>query len=229
MSDVATRHDAVDETYDRDAAARSALYALLARAFDNPDRELHAAATNGDLTGEVDAYLERSSLSVERPPLETGRDYEGLCGAYNRLFTLGHAEYTDRTDGSLDSEGPPAPLYESKYRDTDWNTINVDLARAYEHYDLSVSGDERDHHDNLRLELEFVAYLARREAAGEADAARARRDFLDRHLVPFATALERRLEDLEAAFYVALARLLERTVTSDRRDLRERDGDPDHD
>ena len=229
MSDVATRHDAADDTYDRDAAARSALYALLARAFDNPDRELHAAAANGDLTGEVDAYLERSSISIERPDLETGRDYEELCGVYNRLFTLGHAEYTDRTDGSLDSEGPPAPLYESKYRDTDWNTINVDLARAYEHYGLSVSGDERDHHDNLRLELEFGAYLARREAAGEADAARARRDFLDRHLVPFATALERQLEDFEAGFYADLTRLLERIVTSDRRDLREHYGDRDHD
>ena len=229
MSDVGTRIDAAGSAYDRDAAARSALYALLSRAFDNPDRELHAAATSDDLTGEVDAYLERSSLSVERPDFETGRDYEGLCGAYNRLFTLGHAEYTDRTDGSLDSEGPPAPLYESKYRDTDWNTINVDLARAYEHYGLSVSGDERDHHDNLRLELEFGAYLARREAAGEADAARARRDFLDRHLVPFTTALEQRLEDLEAGFYADLARLLDRIVTSDHRDLRERYGDCDYD
>ncbi|MCU4716953.1 molecular chaperone TorD family protein [Halapricum hydrolyticum] len=225
---MATRSDTAD-TYDRDAAARSALYALLARAFDNPDREFHAAATDGDLAREVDTYLERSSLSVERPRLETEQGYEELCGTYNRLFTLGHAEYTDRTDGSLESEGPPVPLYESKYRDVDWNAINVDLARAYEHFGLSVSSEERDHHDNLRLELEFAAYLARREAAGETDAARARRDFLDRHLDPFATALERRLEDVEATFYADLARLLERVVSSDSRDLRERYGASDHD
>lgn len=202
--------------WDRDVAARAGLYALLSRAFDNPDPSFHAAATDGSLAVEVDTYLDRSGLSVAEPDLTTSNPYEELCGTYNELFTLGHAAYTDRTDGSMEASGPPVPLYESTYREASWETVNQDLARAYDHFGVSVATDERDHHDNVRLELEFAAYLARREAAGEADAGRARRDLLDRHLVPFATALADRLDEVESGFYAAVAELLAAVVRADR-------------
>ncbi|QSG14777.1 molecular chaperone TorD family protein [Halapricum desulfuricans] len=210
--------------YDRDAAARSGLYALLARAFDNPDEQFHAAAADGQLAEEIDAYVDRSSLDVDRPRIDTGDDRKGLSATYNALFTLGHAEYTDRTDGSLESDGPPVPLYESTYREASWNDVNVDLARVYDHFGVAVDQERRDHHDNVRLELEFAAYLARREAAGEDGAGRARRDFLDRHLDPFAEGLCARIEAVHDGFYADLARLLDGVVTADLTDLRERYG-----
>jgi len=102
-----------------------------------------------------------ASDAVEAPALATDDDYETLAARYNDLFELGYSEYTDRTDGSLDSSGPPVPLYESKYRpDQSWNDVNLDLARAYDHYGLEIDQDRRDNHDALRYELEFAGYLA---------------------------------------------------------------------
>ena len=213
-ADATTTLDPADA--DRDAAARAALYSLLARAFDHPDEELHAAAVDGSLETEAATYVDRSALAVPIPALTTTENYESMAARYNGLFTIGHAEYTDRTDGSLETEGPPVPLYESRYRDASWDDVNGDLARAYDYFGVSVDEDRRDHHDNLRLELEFAAYLARRQALGETDAARARRDLLDRHLEPFTKGVFDRLEDLDGGVYAELARLAWNVVAADR-------------
>lgn len=207
------------EDIQREPAARAALYAVLARAFDHPDAAFHDAATEGALQDEVGTYVARSGLSVAIPRLTTDEDPQSLSAHYNGLFTLGHAEYTDRTDGSLDSEGPPVPLYESCYREASWEDVNRDLARAYDYFGVTVDDDERDHHDNVRLQFEFAAYLARREALGEADAARARRDLLERHLDPFTEGLLDRLTEVERGFYTAVATLARRVVEADLADL----------
>lgn len=210
--------------YDLDAAARSALYALFARAFDNPDDEFHAAVDEGQLESEIDTYVAQSSLSVERPTLGIETDRREMSATFNDLFTLGYAAATDRTDGSMESEGPPVPLYESTYREVAWNDVNVDLARAYDHFGVAVDQTNRDHHDNIRLELEFAAYLARREATGEAAAARARRDFIARHLEPFVEGVLASIETVHDGFYADLADVLEAVVRADHADLRERYG-----
>ncbi|MEF8774232.1 MAG: molecular chaperone TorD family protein [Halobacteriales archaeon] len=214
---------------DGDAAARAALYGLLARAFDHPDERLHAGARDGSLAEEAAAYVDRSALSVSVPDLTARGDYESMAARYNRLFAIGHAEYTDRTDGSLESEGPPVPLYEFRYRDASWEAVNRDLARAYDYFGVSVDGEFRDHHDNVRLELEFAAYLARRQATGDDDAARARRDLLARHLDPFTGGLVDRFDDLavESGVYADVAQLARRVVAADLATLRETFGDPD--
>lgn len=198
-----------------DPAARAALYSLLARAFEHPDEEFHAAASEGALNGEISQYLSETTLGIAAPNLTVEESDEALSARYNGLFTVGHARYTDRTDGSLDSEGPPVPLYESSYREASWNDVNRDLARAYDYFGLAVDEDEREHHDYLPLLLEFAAYLSRREALGEEDAARARRDVLDRHLDPFTEALVERLTEVEREFYTALATLTRRVVLAD--------------
>ena len=207
------------EDVDTDAAARAALYALLARAFEHPDEDFHAAAGDGALNDEVGQYLGESELGVSTPNLTVEESAEDLAARYNGLFTVGHARYTDRTDGSLDSEGPPVPLYESSYREAAWNDVNRDLARAYDYFGLAVDDEEREHHDHLTLELEFAAYLCRREALGEDAAARARRDYLDRHLDPFTEALVERLAEVEREFYTAVATLARRVVVADFEDL----------
>jgi DMSO reductase family type II enzyme chaperone len=220
---TAARSDAPGgpEDVDQSAAATAALYTLLARAFDNPDDRFHEAAEGGDLQAEAVRYIDRSGLSVATPALRVEEDQQALSARFNGLFTLGHAEYTDRTDGSLDADGPPVPLYECRYREATWEDVNRDLARAYDYYGLEIDDDRRDHHDHLRLELEFAAYLARREAVGDEDAARARRDFLERHLDPFTEGLLDRLTEVERGFYTAVATLARRVVTADRDALAE--------
>jgi DMSO reductase family type II enzyme chaperone len=211
-----------------DPAARGVLYQTLARAFEHPTAELHADLADGRIeTGLGDAIAE-TSLEVTVPDFTLDEDYQQLSARYNRLFALGMAAVTDRTDGSVEKDGPAVSLYESSHRDeTTWETINVDLARAYEYYGLSVDTDERDHHDNLGLQLEFAGYLARREALGEDDAAAARRDFLDRHLTVFAESLRESLAETPAAgVYADLAAVLDRLVAADHADLTDRLGSP---
>jgi DMSO reductase family type II enzyme chaperone len=209
-----------------DPAARGVLYQTLARAFEHPTDELHTELTAGRIEAGLRDAVETTGLDVAVPALDVEADDEARSARYNRLFALGMATVTDRTDGSVDTEGPAVSLYESSHRDdATWETINVDLARAYEYYGLSVDEDERDHHDNLGLQLEFAAYLARREALGEDDAAAARRDLLDRHLTVFATSLREGLTDVaDAGVYADLAILLDRIVAADHADLTDRLG-----
>ncbi|WEL21423.1 molecular chaperone TorD family protein [Halorhabdus sp. BNX81] len=207
-----------------DPAARGVVYQTLATAFEHPTEELHAGLLAGQVKNGMQDALEATALDVSVPEFAPGEGYERLSARYNRLFALGSAVVTDRTDGSVDKEGPAVSLYESSHRDdATWQTINVDLARAYEHYGLSVDTEERDHHDNLGLQLEFAGYLARREALGEADAGAARRDFLDRHLTVFAESLRDSLESTDVAgVYADLATLLEQFVVADHADLADR-------
>lgn len=210
---------------DRDPAARGVLYQTLSQAFEHPTEDLYRDLADGQIERGLRTTVDRTALDVSVPDLAPEGDYKRLSSRYNRLFALGSAVVTDRTDGSVDTEGPAVSLYEASHREATWNTINVDLARAYEFYDLSVDTAERDHHDNLRLQLEFAGYLARREAIGEGDAAAARRDLLDRHLTVFASSLR---DDLDATpvagLFADLAQFLDAVVEADHADLIDRLG-----
>jgi len=95
--------------------------------------------------------------------------------------------------------------------------VNLDLARAYDHFGLGVDSSTRDNHDYLPYLLEFAGYLARREADGSTDAARARLDFHDRHLHVVATGLaERTATEPGTALYGELATFLDRFVSAEQ-------------
>jgi DMSO reductase family type II enzyme chaperone len=216
---------------DRDAAARGGLYSLLARGFRHPDEAFHAAAANGALAAEVRDLAATTSLDLpavaDEGRLGTDDDFETLCARYNDLFVIGFATYEDRTDGSLASEGPPVPLYESTYRpEASWGDVNLDLARAYEYFGLGVDQDDRDNHDALPLQLEFAAYLARREALGERGAAAARLDLLDRHLSYVAAGVCDCLEqEAGTDLYGGLGDVLAGLVQAEQTDLGRRRDD----
>lgn len=214
---------------DRSAAARGALYQLLARLFDEPDEELHAAMDDGTLGREVASLLDGADLAVDPPALGTDDDHELLCARFNDLFEVGFAVATDRTNGEVEGDGPPVPLYENRYRpDATWDEVNGDLARAFDHFGVTVDEQRREHHDHLRLELEFAGYLARAAAAVDEDAARARRDLLDRHLLPFARGVRSRVDDEPGTgVYDGVAELLVAVVEADLADLRDRYGTAD--
>ncbi|WP_066414760.1 molecular chaperone TorD family protein [Halorubrum aethiopicum] len=225
---------------DDDAAARGAIYGILASAFEEPAPARHDDFADGSIDRAVSTLVERSGLDVDVPDLTVDDDRETLAARYNDLFVVGYSEVIDGTDGTIENQGPPASLYESSYRsDASWNDVNLDLARAYEHFGCEIGGDERRHHDNLRLELEFAGYLCRLAAAaedGEADTAdgdgpadrsaayaRARIDFHDRHLSVLADGLRDALEsEPGTGVYGRLATFLESFVAADVADLADR-------
>lgn len=196
---------------DTESGARGAIYGLLARLFEEPDRELFEALRTGEVGDQLASWIESAGLagSVEVPDLATEDDYDLLCARFNDIFEVGYPE-------------PPVPLYESAYHDEGrWERINVDLARAYDYFGVSIDDAEREHHDHLVVELEFVGYLARLAAMEDRDDVRtARRDFLSRHLVDFVGTLEDAMaEEVETGIYDDQVRFLAEFVRADHRDL----------
>ncbi|WP_128906575.1 molecular chaperone TorD family protein [Halorubrum amylolyticum] len=226
--DASLPSDAVEE----ETAARGNVYALAAAAFAEPSQGVYERFADGSLDEAVATLVERSGLDVDPPDLTVDDDRETLAARYNDLFVVGYSEVIDGTDGTIESQGPPVSLYESTYRsDVSWNDVNLDLARAYEHFGCEIGGEERRHHDHVRLELEFAGYLCRLAAADSApdggtapaetaNLGRARLDFHDRHLSVLASGIRDALdEEPGTSVYGRLARFLDSFVAADVDDL----------
>jgi len=90
-----------------------------------------------------------------------------------------------------------------------------DLVRFYEYFGLRIQPG--DHPDHLCAELEFMHYMAFKEAAAlahadpVADVRRAQRDFLDRHLCRWLPRIRSRLQSARdlPSFYLFAAELAE--------------------
>ncbi|MDR5674089.1 molecular chaperone TorD family protein [Halalkaliarchaeum sp. AArc-GB] len=197
-----------DGEVDTTLASRATVYGLFVRLFDEPDEQVYEAIDDGSLSQELATLVERADLEIDSPQLETDDDLRTLKARFNDIFEVGVPM-------------PSVPLYESSHRDdVSWHDLNLDLARAYDYYGLDVDDSNREDHDNLRLQLEFASYLARREAVGDPDARAARRDFLDRHLTVFARQLSDAIEsEPNTGVYGELADFLEAFVAAEHRSL----------
>ncbi len=190
--------------------ARGTVYGVLASLYEEPSRELYDALQDGSLFEELERILERSALDVRVPTVGTEDDYDLLCARFNDLFAVGYPD-------------PVVPLYETEYVDRSWTDVNLDLARAYEYFDVEIDDTEREHHDYLPLELEFAGYLARLAATGETDARRARADFLERHLEPFVSSMQEAIDsEPETDIYADIVAFTERFIRADAEHLESR-------
>jgi DMSO reductase family type II enzyme chaperone len=116
---------------------------------------------------------------------------------------------------------PYCPLYEGSHRSGRMKLME-DLVRFYEHFGLITQPG--DHPDHLSAELEFMHYMAFKEAAALAhsdpvpDVQLAQRDFLNRHLCKWLPRVRERLLSARElpAFYLFAAGLTEEFC---RRDL----------
>ena len=192
---------------DTESGARGAIYGLLAGLFEEPDRETYEALAAGEVGDQFDSWVDTAGFeALEVPDLETTDEYDLLCARFNDIFAIGYPD-------------PPVPLYESAYAtEGQWESINLDLARAYDYFGVSIDESEREHHDHLVVELEFVGYLARLAATeGRSDLKQARVDFLERHLVDLAEHLEEGIADeVETGIYEDLVAFLAAFVRADR-------------
>ncbi len=203
------------------AAARSSLYRCLATAFSFPTPELSEAFASGGFLDELLAAAPALPFPLAADDGLRGGPalaHEELQQEYIRLFEVGPGR-------------PPFPLYEGSHRSGRMKTLE-ELVRFYEHFGLRPeAGDLPDH---LCAELEFMHYLAFKEAAAlhpDADSLPyrlAQRDFLRRHLNRWLPKLRLRLEQLEPPrLYLSLARLAEETCHRDVRSLESGRGKPD--
>ena len=191
------------------------MYLLFARAFDYPRPEFWDAV-EGKRPEEVfgDAQ-ELTPSSAEKAVLVAPRSQEEREIEYVNSFVVGKG-------GT-----PPCPLYEGLHRtDEGREGLLMDLLRFYHYFGLKLSQRDRDFPDHLVTELEFMAYLAAREAAameeGKASAPyrKAQRDFLHRHLLAWVPLLEERLATrLPSSAHGPLCSLLVAFAQSERKRL----------
>ena len=198
------------------AAGRSRAYGLFATAVDYPEGRLLEDIRDGRLAealsealGAVDPEL---LDEVDWDALRDGGEQDELAIEYTRLFDVGVA-------------GPPCSLYGGTYGGARMKKME-EAVRFYNHFGLSLSEKPRELPDHLTTELEFLHYLAFREAEAlqaEQDAGayrRAQRDFIERHPGQWIPKLRAKLEQEGAMrFFVTLARSLERLLERARMQL----------
>ena len=123
-----------------------------------------------------------------------------------------------------------AALYEGFHRGSEGREgILEDLIRFYSFFDLRLSETERDYPDHLVTELEFLSFLAMKEADADAQGGDVRpfqlaqRDFISRHLAIWLPALARRLEaaGCESPLYPGLASTLQELIEARGRALKQ--------
>ena len=115
-----------------------------------------------------------------------------MARVYSGLFEVG-------------SDGPPVPLREALVAGRPSST-REEIVRFYDFFGFDLQADRQWQPDHLSIELEFVHFLAFREAApGGSDSGRSndlgralrlgQLDFLDRHLLAWVPATADRLAD----------------------------------
>jgi putative dimethyl sulfoxide reductase chaperone len=193
------------------ALVRSQIYRALALAFRHPDAGSAAALA------EVASALPAAAAGRVPPPvLEALGDVETVA-AGTTVESL-EAHYVE-TFGHVTL--PDCPLYETACGAGDpfqQPQGLADLAGFYRAFGLAMAGEARERADHLAVELEFMHYLAYREAYalehhGEERTAAIRdaeRRFLEAHLGRWAPVLARAVAARAAGVLGAAARLLER-------------------
>lgn len=179
--------------------AISQVYILLANSFSFPGDYLQAMAKKG----KEQQNLLKTTITELPFEVETG-DFPLLSLPCDDLESC-YITTFDKWQGG----GPPCPLYEGLVRkDEGREGIMMELLRFYHHFDVRLQEKERDFPDHLVTELEFMAFLAQKEASALERGKdpnpyrRAQRDFLDRHLDKWVHKLNERIQkNVQEPFY----------------------------
>jgi DMSO reductase family type II enzyme chaperone len=181
------------------AAARSRTYALFNEALAYPDDEFRETLADGGLVVPLRECLETLCPGIESTDSrwQALRDVgttDDLAVEHTRLFDVG-------------ASGPPCPLYGGLYGGDRMKKMD-EAVRFYNHFGLTLSEEQRELPDHVSTQLEFMHYLAYREAeALHADMdpgsyRRAQHDFVVRHLGDWVPKLNQRLEREDASPYI---------------------------
>lgn len=192
------KHDSNDEqTVDgtpelTTALGRSALYTFLSRALAYPTPANRADLD--DIVAPLALAIETGDEDVDRLVREVADaltvSVEELRSAHSRVFT--HVE------------PPDYPPYETAFDRADafrQSAVMADVAGFYRAHGLQVGGEERERPDHVVTELEFMGFMARKEAyalenLGDDEVQECRRTqvaFLRDHLGRWAPAFGQRL------------------------------------
>lgn len=165
----------------------SQAYLFLARCFSYPTKEFYEAMKGIEMVEELN-YL------VEGLPFDV--DFKGIPSP-----SLNQEEFENLYVNIFDMN-PGRPLYESAYTREDMCSRDIyeDILRFYEHFDIKLNDKEKDFPDHLAAELEFMAFLTKKEADAlergkDANSYQlAQMDFLERHLGKWVDKLDEKIQ-----------------------------------
>ncbi len=204
------------------ALARSYVYAALARGFSLPGRD------GFDLLRD-EAYVEGLASAIEIcapelldnfessvvPKLKIESDYQDFESTYLSAFE------TNMPD-------PSVSLYEGTYLKSGGRPqLLLELKGFLNTFGLEMGKQANDFEDTLPAELEFMQFLAAKQAQAEeglisiAPYLKAQRDFLERHLATWMPTLCSEIDkSVKASFYRGLASLMMDFVQHDLEGIR---------
>jgi DMSO reductase family type II enzyme chaperone len=172
------------------------VYRLLGWCFSYPDSELYEYFTQEGIAGELEALIKGLPFHVEfHDILRLSRSLEEMETLYTTLFDIPLC---------------PIPFQETIYRKGEMSREDIQegVVRFFEHFGVGLNPEERDFPDHLVAELEFMAFLAAKEANAleqgkDATAYRfAQRDFLTRHLCKWYKRMNHKVQRLiDEPFY----------------------------
>ena len=188
--------------------AMADLFGVAAEALSYPGETLATAVADGSLDASVTHMLGHAGLEAPLPggalhvSGTTGRELEA---EYIRLFDV--------------PDGPVTPLYTGVYARRRRDAME-ELLRFYRYFGLTVSPAQHDLPDAVPTALEFLQFLALRDAAGNAQAGlhSAGADVIGRHLLPWARETLRRMDERKPhSFYRAAIGLVETVAEAELR------------
>lgn len=186
-------HGAIEnkETLESGGHGVSQIYLFFARCFSYPENEFYEAMKDIRLIKEVWAFLGELPFKA---------DFEFVKGGIPSP-SLTREEFESEYINTFDIN-PSRPLYESAYTREDMcaRDIYEDLLRFYDYFDIKLSEKEKDYPDHLTVELEFMAFLSKKEADAigrgvSPDPYRlAQLDFIERHLDKWVYKLDEKIQ-----------------------------------
>lgn len=207
------------------AEARSRAYLMLVMFYlKRPTKQFIEAIRNGELQlGGIDAEIASALETIRQESLKADNLEE---------FTLKlGVEFTRLFRGVKKGYSPPPP-YESIYKGERilYGPSTMKVIRIYEKTGYYPGPEHLTPPDYISVELEFMAYLAQKEAEawrkGDRDEAKRllkiQEEFLSKHLLTWVPKFCKTVEEWsKTPFYRAVARLTERYLKLDYQTLKE--------
>lgn len=202
--------------------ARSRAYALLAMGFRFPEAATHAQFVDGTFAAELAGAIEACA------PELAGEFGTRFAPRLRVSSASGEFEAAYLSAFETDVPDPSASLYEGSHaQQGNRPALLLELKGFYQNFGLEMDASVNDLEDTLTAELEFMQFLAAKQAQAEneqmapAPYLRAQRDFLERHLAAWLPSLRKEVSaKVKHGFYVALAELAAEFVTHDVEDVR---------
>jgi DMSO reductase family type II enzyme chaperone len=189
------------------AETRSTLYQGLALGWRYPDRPGYEAYQSGQYTEELLEFATSLPHLAALVAQEAATPEQVRGELKNLPFEEFEVRYVSTFDVGFPE--PPCPPYEGLYnKKMERAQAMVEISEFYRQFGLKMNQapDKRELPDYLVAELEFLAFLAFKEAQAAYEGTaelldgyrRAQKDFLERHMVDWLPEFAARLEEEEA-------------------------------